>query len=164
MKFFLFRFVVALAIFCGIWYLPWVYVNVAGPFTTGVSQIAGGLLSLVGADVSVHSNILSIPGFSVQIRGICNGAEATFVLWSALLAFPAGWKYRLKGLLIGTLAIHIANTLRIISLLYLGAFNMAWFRFAHLYLWEILIMLDILFVFLVWLRLMPQPESYEAAA
>ena len=86
------------------------------------------------------------------------------ILWSALLAFPATWKYRLKGMLYGTLAIHIANMSRIISLLYLGAFSMKWFNFAHVYLWELLIMLDILLVFLVWLRYTPRPVDNEAAA
>ena len=42
---------------------------------------------------------------------------------------------------------------RVISLFYLGQWNLALFEFAHSYLWQALIMLDVLVVWLVWVRL-----------
>jgi hypothetical protein len=44
------------------------------------------------------------------------------------------------------------NILRIISLFYLGMWNMTVFSWTHLYLWPVLIMLDVLVVFLFYLR------------
>lgn len=50
------------------------------------------------------------------------------------------------------------NLVRIISLYYLGKWNipafgqMSLFEFAHLYLWQALIMLDVLVVWLLWVR------------
>ena len=41
---------------------------------------------------------------------------------------------------------------RIISLFYLGQWNMTAFEWAHLYIWQALIMLDVLIVWLIWVR------------
>lgn len=44
----------------------------------------------------------------------------------------------------------MVNLLRVVSLYYLGQWNMAVFEFAHLYVWQALIMLDVLAVWLLW--------------
>jgi exosortase/archaeosortase family protein len=106
-------------------------------------------------EVSVRENVLSIPGFAVQVLDMCNGVEATIFLWAAMIAFPASFLYTLKGIFIGTLTVHVLNIIRIISLLYLGVYKPEWFHWVHWYLWDGLIMLDILIVFLAWIRLMP---------
>jgi exosortase H (IPTLxxWG-CTERM-specific) len=142
----------------GLVYLPPVREHVIGPFTEAITYIAGWLIRLFGGQVQIHGNMLSIPGFAVEILDMCNGVEATLILWAALLAFPAPWLYKGKGLLIGTLSIHALNIIRIISLLYLGAYNERWFHWVHWYLWDALIMLDILIVFLAWIRLTPVRE------
>jgi exosortase/archaeosortase family protein len=67
-----------------------------------------------------------------------------------MLAFPASWKWRGLGLLAGSLAIQILNILRFISLFYIGQFSVAWFEFAHSYLWETLLILDTMVVFWLW--------------
>jgi exosortase H (IPTLxxWG-CTERM-specific) len=80
-------------------------------------------------------------------------------------AFPSGWKHKLIGLGAGFVAIQVLNVLRVISLFYLGQWNMDIFNFAHTYLWQALIMLDVLAVWLIWIRaLAPKTESPSAAA
>jgi exosortase/archaeosortase family protein len=74
----------------------------------------------------------------------------TILLWAAMLTYPSGWLHRLKGLALGTLALHAVNLVRIISLFYLEQYNRQWFDFAHFYLWESLIVLDTLVIFWVW--------------
>jgi exosortase H (IPTLxxWG-CTERM-specific) len=147
----------------GVVYLPVVREQVIGPFTIGITHVSGWLISLFGGQVSIHGNVLSIPGFSVQILDMCNGVEATIMLWAAMLAFPAPWPYRLKGLAIGALSVHALNILRIISLLYLGVYNRDWFHWVHWYLWDTLIMVDILIVFLIWIRLLSTAEPTREA-
>jgi hypothetical protein len=46
------------------------------------------------------------------------------------------------------------NIVRVISLFYLGQWNYRVFEWAHLYVWQALIMLDVLIVWLVWVRLL----------
>jgi len=74
------------------------------------------------------------------------------LLSAAMLAFPAPWGRRFGGIALGGIAIQALNIVRIASLFYLSRWNAAWFEWAHLYLWQPLIMVDVLVVWLVWLR------------
>ncbi len=164
MRRFLFLFALVALIAYGIVYLPPVREHVIGPFTLGITHLSGWLIQAFGGEVWMSGNTLSIPGFAVQVLDMCNGVEATIILWAALIAFPSPIGYKLKGLLIGTLTVHFLNIIRIISLLYLGAYDEQMFHWVHWYLWDALIMLDILVVFLVWLRFIPERESTGNAA
>ena len=77
------------------------------------------------------------------------------MLAAAIFAFPAPWKRKIVGFVAGTLAIQLVNIVRIISLFYIGQWNLQVFEWAHLYIWQALIMLDVLVVFLIWLRTLP---------
>jgi hypothetical protein len=46
--------------------------------------------------------------------------------------------------------------IRVISLFYLGQWNADMFRIAHEFLWQGLIMLDVLVVWLLWVRASPR--------
>jgi len=46
-------------------------------------------------------------GFAVTILAGCNGVEAMIVLLAAMLAYPAPWKRRLIGLLVGALIVWL---------------------------------------------------------
>jgi exosortase/archaeosortase family protein len=64
---------------------------------------------------------------------------------------------------VGLLTIQFFNLLRVISLFYLGQWNQVLFEWAHVYLWQALIMLDVLIFFLLWLRwLSLSPQSSQA--
>jgi len=88
----------------------------------------------------------------VSIEAGCNGVEAAIILIAGMLAFPSSLKLKLAGIVIGIVAVQGVNLLRIISLFYLGQWNYQAFEFAHLYLWQALIMLDVLVVWLLWIR------------
>ena len=134
------------------------------PFTTGLAKLCTTLISAFDSDaVSVGKVIRSTTnGFAVSIERGCNGVEAVIILVSAMLAFPAPWKHRLAGIGIGFVAIQLLNLVRIISLFYLGQWSPVLFKWFHLYLWQALIVLDALVVFLVWLRYVPR-EYIEPA-
>jgi exosortase H (IPTLxxWG-CTERM-specific) len=105
-------------------------------------------------------------GFGVTILAGCNGIEAMIVLAAAMLAYPAPLKHRLAGIAVGIIAIQALNLVRIVSLFYIGQWNREVFEWAHLYAWQVLIMLDALIVWLLWLRALPRPAANvnEAAA
>jgi len=136
------------------------------PWTSLLAQISAGLVTPFDEHVVASGKVLrdSVNGFAVSIEPGCNGVEAMIVLASAVLAFPASWLYRLKGLLYGLLGIQLLNLVRIISLFYLGQWNEAVFDWAHLYVWQALIMLDALVLFLIWIRLMPRRHSAAVRA
>jgi exosortase H (IPTLxxWG-CTERM-specific) len=104
-----------------------------------------------GGHATRDAAILRSPGgFAVEMRDGCNAVNVTILLCSAVLAFPASWKMKAAGLLAGAAIIQVVNIFRFITLFYLGQYSMAWFDFAHAYLWESLIMLDTVVVFWYW--------------
>lgn len=130
------------------------------PWTEALARISASLIMLFDSNVAAYGKILqsTTNGFAVSIEAGCNGIEAAIVLIAAMLAFPAPWKNRIFGILAGLLAVQLLNIVRVISLFYLGQWNLNVFDWAHLYLWQALIMLDVLIVWLVWIRMLP-PSS-----
>ena len=135
------------------------------PWTAFVADVSAWLVQLFDDRVLAQGVVLRSldNGFAVAIEAGCNGVEASIILCSAILAFSAPWKHKLVGLAIGFLAVQALNLVRIISLFYIGQWNMEVFDWAHLYLWQALIMLDALIVFILWLRFLPRPEAAHAA-
>ncbi len=131
------------------------------PWTEGLARASAGLVTVVDPQVVSHGRILQSTrnGFAVSIEAGCNGIEAALILIAAMLAFPAPWKYRLAGILAGLVAVQALNVVRVVSLFYLGQWHAGAFEWAHLYLWQALIMLDVLVVWLVWVRTLPQPPG-----
>ena len=81
------------------------------------------------------------------------------MLIAGVLAFPANWKQKLVAIALGFVAVQAMNILRIISLFYLGQWDMAIFTWTHLYIWPVLIMLDVLIVFIVYLRYLNRQQT-----
>ena len=127
------------------------------PFTAAVAKVSAVVLQTFDSTVQAQGIVLSnmTTGAAVSIQPGCNGVEAMIVVLAAIAATPASWKQKLVGLAAGFLAIQVLNVVRIISLFYLLQWNPVWFEWAHLYLWQALIMLDGLIVYLLWVRLLP---------
>jgi exosortase H (IPTLxxWG-CTERM-specific) len=127
---------------------------VVKPWTALVASSSAGVIREFDGSAGSHGNILSDTktGFAVSIEAGCNGVEAMLVLLAAMLAFPAPWRMKVAGIVLGVLAVQVLNLVRIISLFYLGQWSPTAFEWAHLYLWQVLIMIDVLVVWLVWMR------------
>lgn len=136
------------------------------PWTELLARICVALVTQFDATAIANGKVLynATTGFGVSIEPGCNGIEAFIVLVAAVVAFPAPWGRKLLGIVIGFVAIQAVNVVRVISLFYLGQWNMAVFNFAHEYLWQALIMLDVLVVWLLWVRANPGRLGAVAAA
>lgn len=131
------------------------------PWTQGVAYVSAWLIQLIDSQVIAHGVIIqsTVNHFSVAIRPGCNGVEAMIILAAAIFAFPyISWKHKLWGFVWGVITVQFLNLLRIISLFYLGQWYPTAFEWAHLYVWNVLIMLDVLVVFLIWLRVSPTTQ------
>ena len=150
-------FVALLAVLFGLELTPLAQKYFVVPWTDELAVVSARLVTIFDPAVTANGNVLrSGPGgFAVAIEAGCNGVEATLVLVAAMLAFPAPLRRKLVGLAIGVLAVQGLNVVRVISLFYLGQWSYRVFEWAHLYVWQALIMLDVLVVWLVWVRLLP---------
>ncbi|MEP7275844.1 MAG: exosortase H [Betaproteobacteria bacterium] len=150
-------FLVLLALLFGLELTPWVQRWAVEPWTMALARISAWLVTLFDSGVTATGKVIASTanGFAVSIEAGCNGVEATIVLVAAMLAFPAPWKHKLVGLAAGFVAVQALNVVRVISLFYLGQWNRDAFEWAHLYVWQALIMLDVLIVWLLWVRTLP---------
>jgi exosortase H (IPTLxxWG-CTERM-specific) len=140
--------------------------HVITPFTSLLAHLSAVLILPFDNSVIAYGKVLQFKdsGFAVSIEAGCNGVEATIVLIAAICAFPGSWRARLIAIGLGFLAIQVLNIVRIISLFYLGNWNLEYFSWIHLYLWPALIMLDVLVVFIFYLRyLSKQTQPLETA-
>ena len=152
------QFLVLQAVLFGAELTPWAQEHFVVPWTNTLAALSARLVTFFDPNVAASGKVLqsTVNGFAVSIESGCNGVEATIVLVAAILAFPAPWKSRLIGLSVGVVAVQGLNIIRVISLFYLGQWDLAAFEWAHLYVWQALIMLDVLVVWLVWVRLLPR--------
>lgn len=147
-------FIVCLVVLFRIDMLDSVQQNVAEPWTQWLATASAGVMTPWDNEVVHQGRILmnKATGFAVSIEAGCNGIEAAIVLVAGMLAFPSTWMQKLLGIALGFAAVQAVNLLRIVSLYYLGQLSQPVFEFAHLYLWQALIMLDVLIVWLLWIR------------
>ncbi len=133
---------------------PPVQETVVLPFTAAIARLSAALMTAWDDQIVAQGKVIwdRTTGFAVSIEAGCNGVEAAIVLVAAMLAFPASWIERLIGICTGVITVQILNVVRIATLFYLGQWSQTAFEWAHLYVWQALIMLDILIVFLLWLR------------
>lgn len=133
------------------------------PFLSVIASVSGGLINLFGGAAIVANDVIHSPvaGFAVRVDNGCSGLEAVILICAAVLAFPTTWKMRAVGVVACSLAILGVNLIRIISLFYIGQYSMEWFEWAHLYAWDILIMVDGVVALILWVRFAlaraPQP-------
>jgi len=160
LRFFL-VFVVLLAVLFGLELTPWVQDWFVTPWTNALAAISTWIVTLFDGNVVATGKIMrsNSNGFAVSIEAGCNGVEATLVLLAAMLAFPSPWRHKVVGLVIGVIAVQLLNIVRVISLFYLGQWNYDVFEWAHLYVWQALIMLDVLVVWLIWVRRVPRIDG-----
>ncbi len=151
---FLFLFAVIVLVAFTAQLLPFFQVHLVLPFTSEIASLSAWLMQLFDDNVRSSGKVIwdQASGFAVSIEAGCNGVEAGIVLTAAILAYPATWREKLVGIAIGLLTVQALNLLRIITLFYIGQWNAVVFEWAHLYIWQALIMLDVLLVFLFWLR------------
>jgi exosortase H (IPTLxxWG-CTERM-specific) len=139
---------------------------VVQPWTGLVADTSSAVIRAFDGEARSQGNMVysTRTGFAMIIMAGCNGVEAMLVLLAGILAYPAPWKLKLIGLAAGVVAIQALNLVRIVSLFYLGQWDMKWFEWAHLYAWQALIMLDALLVWMLWIRAIPsEPVLPEPA-
>jgi exosortase H (IPTLxxWG-CTERM-specific) len=150
------RFIVRYAVILGVGFfvlaLRPVNDRVVNPYTTFVAHESKVVLNLFGEGATVREQVLSSPRFSVVIYNGCNGLEAILIFASGVLAFPAPWRRKAIGLLLGFLAIQVANILRVVSLFYIGVFRPQWFSAAHVFVWQSVIIVLGVVLWLVWVN------------
>jgi len=134
------------------------------PFTGLLVKVSAAILRAVGEPVVTSGTVIRSALFAVDVKNGCNGIEAALLLLAAMLAFPASAKARAAGIAAGLLAIQLVNLFRIVSLFWLGAHRRDLFDLFHAAIWQTLLILLAVGIFLAWGRKLRGGEGAEARA
>ncbi len=83
---------------------------------------------------------------------------------AAIGAFPAGPMSRISGILAAGVAIQLLNFVRIVTLFLLGRYYESVFQLFHTAVWQILIVLAGVVIFLIWSSKFATPARVEASS
>ena len=156
------KFLVALIGFYIVLALNPVNDHVVVPFTEAVTRASAVLLRIIGERVEVAGTLIRSPQFVIDVKNGCNGLEAMLLLAAAMLAFPASLRSRLIGLAVGSVAIQILNLFRVSSLFWLGANHRPIFDFFHVAVWQSIVILAAIAMFVLWGRKFAEKPLAEA--
>jgi exosortase H (IPTLxxWG-CTERM-specific) len=150
------RFVITYAVILSVSFLllAWRPVNdhVVNPYTTFVAHESRIALRALGEQARVSGQVLSSPRFAVTIYNGCNGLEAILIFASGVLAFPSSPWRKLVGVLLGFVAIQMFNVIRVVALFYTGVYRPDWFNVSHVFIWQSLVILFGVLLWLVWVK------------
>jgi exosortase H (IPTLxxWG-CTERM-specific) len=139
-----------------------VTLHIVGPYTEWIARASGFTLNLFGEQTSVRGTLLTSPRFSVNIYHGCNAVLATSIYLSAVLAFPSRWKEKGMGFLVGIPSIQVINLARILSLYYIGIYWPKFFEMAHGYVWQSIVILLSMVVWIFWAERFVQVPGRES--
>jgi exosortase H (IPTLxxWG-CTERM-specific) len=162
-KRFLLGFAALLILFYAVMAIHPVNDHVVVPFTAAVARVSAKILNVMGERVAVAGTAITSNAFTVNIENGCNGLETALLLAAAVLAFPASWRQRLAGFFLGFALIEGVNLVRVVSLFWIGAHRPRWFGSAHTLVWQSLVVLAGVGIFVLWASIVT-PKRPRAAA
>jgi archaeosortase B (VPXXXP-CTERM-specific) len=116
------------------------------------ADLTGLFLKLFGLTVRVSGRVVSLPNFSVEVVGECTGLYEMLIFLAALIAYPAGWKKKLMGAVLGIPFLYVINIVRMIFITVVGNWSPQTFDFLHLYFWQVAMILIIVSVWVLWIE------------
>lgn len=114
-------------------------------------SITANILGIMGIACTHQGPIITIPGISLDVRFGCNGLEAVMIYAVAIISFPATWKRRLLGIILGFVVIQIINIIRIVALAYSGIHLKNIFGYIHIYVAQGMMIAVALGIYLLWI-------------
>jgi exosortase/archaeosortase family protein len=113
-----------------------------------------GVLTVIGAVAGfpVHKmhTIMGSGAFEVDVAPACSGAVPTSIYLAAVLAYPASWRSRGQGALLGIVAIQLVNIVRVCGLFLVGLFFHEIFHDTHVYIAQALVVCVAVALWLFW--------------
>ena len=135
----------------------------SGALSRGVARGAACFLDLFGARAGVSESTITYGSRSFTIVPECTGVEVIGLFVAAVLAFPARWGSRLRGLALGIPALAALNGIRVLTLIYAGARSQKALDYGHLYVWPVIVLAVTIALWLSWARSAARQEGTRAA-
>lgn len=130
----------------------WTRNRVLVPYHGAIAQATAGLLSAFGESATASGREIRSERFSVVVTHGCDGIELSLMFGAAVIAFPAAFRRKLAGMLLGLILIALLNLIRVVSLWLVGVHWFTGFDLMHFGLWPVFLIGATLGIFLSWLQ------------
>jgi exosortase H (IPTLxxWG-CTERM-specific) len=120
------------------------------PLNRHLAWMTEKFLRLVGVHALSTGGVVSLSGFAVEIKNNCNAIYEVGMYTAAVWAYPASWRDRILGTLVGAGVLYVVNFLRILTLLTVGLWYRSWFDATHLYAWQLVFLLVVGTCWITW--------------
>lgn len=123
--------------------------------TLGLPATVGSPPKAFGISLASASSVTVVFGngaFSYQIIGECTAVVLFGIFAAALLAYPASWRHRAIGLILGAPALVILNLVRLVLLAWLGVHYPQIFDQVHVIWWQVFNVLVVALGWFAWSR------------
>ena len=117
------------------------------------ASCAGYILNIFDGKSEVIGNIIKYKQFDTQLSFGCEGTEPLVIFLAGVLAFPAGIKDKLWGILIGIITLYLLNIIRIVLLILIGSSSPDLFETFHTEIFPVLFIMISLMAWLIWVKL-----------
>lgn len=117
------------------------------------ASVLSSILGLLGVSHTLDETILHlVGGISLKVIDECTGIYELFVYAGCVMAYPTSSRKKLAGVAFGIPAIFGINMVRLLSLAFVGLWFPSIFSYVHYYLWQVTLILLVVFVMLVWIE------------
>ena len=124
------------------------------PYCSFTASATGFCLNLIGMNTQVVGTMISSIDFSMGIIDICTGLIPMAILTSAVLAYPATVRQKIEGVTLGIGVLFVINLVRTVSLFLIGTYLPSAFDTAHYIIWQSLMILLAIGIWLFWMEKM----------
>lgn len=148
---FVLGFAFLMALFYGITFIPFMENTLLPKYMRFNATAAATVMNVFGENAKANGTQVSSPRpFSVDIAQGCDAVEPTALFIAAVLAFPAPFRSKFPGVIVGGLSLALMNLVRIVSLFYTGAFYPRAFDIMHVDVWQPIFILLALTFWVIW--------------
>lgn len=147
---FVLLFGVFMGLFLAITFLPYVDKKLIPAYMRLNARASTVILNVFGEGASASGTSVSSGRFQVDIRHGCDAIAPTALFVAAVLAFPAPFRSKIPGAIIGMLVLALINLVRIVTLFYTGIFFPKAFEAMHVDVWQPVFILLALVFWVAW--------------
>jgi exosortase H (IPTLxxWG-CTERM-specific) len=116
------------------------------------TRLAGPVCNWFGQHTSVTNNVISSNRFAVSVNWGCDGSESVALFVAAVLAFPAPFRRKIPGILLGALILAVLNLVRIVSLFLAGVYFPSAFEWMHWDVWPAVFIFLAVLLWIIWIQ------------
>ena len=149
------RFVCIMLLYGGVVFFVYrdeVLATFLAPLAKATAFITSMLVRQADIEVLREGAVLTHPnGFSYEIAYTCTGLLPVVTFIVCIVAYPAAMRHKWQGIVIGVPVLLLVNYLRLANLFYIGIYFPEAFRLAHEVIWEGLLAIAFIGLWLGWI-------------